>query len=406
MSDAVMSGRADPGAPSAFSPRIMVPVAIAGVLAFIAMLVLGAYAPQLRSGKNGGGHALSNSAVGFSAIVRLAESTGHNPRIVRRPDMLDSENLVVLTPEWTADISNVLGLRSAKATLIVLPKWAAVRDPKRPAWVKVQGLAPTYVPQGVLAPAYELAVIRRKGRGEALRTVPDYVPADMRFIAPPVVQSVAGKGLEPIVVDPGGQIVLGKLGGGPLYVLADPDLLDNHGMANARQARAALAMLDYLNSNQADGILFDVTLNGLGIQRSPLKLAFDPPFLGVTLTIFAALLLAGIQAAVRFGAPRRRERAIAFGKAALVDNSAALVRRARREARVGRLYADVVRERIAALFRIPAAARGPALDERLDGLKTSRPFSELARQVSEARDRNELLAAARALHHWQTEVET
>ena len=47
-----------------------------GVFAFIAMLVLGAYAPDLRSGRNGGAHALSNAASGFSGLVRLAEATG------------------------------------------------------------------------------------------------------------------------------------------------------------------------------------------------------------------------------------------------------------------------------------------------------------------------------------------
>ena len=44
------------------------------------MLVLGAYAPDLRSGHNGGAHALSNAATGFSGLVRLAEATGRNPR--------------------------------------------------------------------------------------------------------------------------------------------------------------------------------------------------------------------------------------------------------------------------------------------------------------------------------------
>ena len=103
-------------------------------------------------------------------------------------------------------------------------------------------------------------------------------------------------------------------------------------MGSERQARSALAMLDFLNSTDADGVLFDVTANGLGRSRSPLKLAFDPPFLAVTLTIFAAMLLAAWQALNRFGPVRRRERAIAFGKAALVDNSAALIRKAGREA--------------------------------------------------------------------------
>ena len=43
-------------------PAAMIVTAI-GSLAFIAMLVLGAYAPDLRSGHNGGSHALSNAGV-------------------------------------------------------------------------------------------------------------------------------------------------------------------------------------------------------------------------------------------------------------------------------------------------------------------------------------------------------
>ena len=58
---------------SPFNPRAMLIVVAIGAVAFIAMLVLGAYAPDLRSGRNGGSHALSNAATGFSGIVRLAE---------------------------------------------------------------------------------------------------------------------------------------------------------------------------------------------------------------------------------------------------------------------------------------------------------------------------------------------
>ena len=131
--------------------------------------------------------------------------------------------------------------------------------------------------------------------------------------------------LEPMITDLGGRTILGKVKGRNLYILSEPDLINNHGMGDERQARAALALLDDLNSTGASSVLFDVTANGLGRSLSPLKLAFDPPFLAVTLTIFAAMLLAAWQAAVRFGPVERRARAIAFGKAALVDNSAALI---------------------------------------------------------------------------------
>ena len=78
----------------------------------------------------------------------------------------------------------------------------------------------------------------------------------------------------------------------------------------------------------------------------------------MTLTLVAAMLLAGWQAFARFGPAVRRERAIAFGKAALVDNTAALIRKARREARLGGRYVEVIRERaVDRVRRAGAAAR-------------------------------------------------
>ncbi len=173
-------------------------------------------------------------------------------------------------------------------------------------------------------------------------------------------------------------------------------------MADARQAAAALALLDFLNSTDAAEILFDVTLNGLGRSRSPLKLAFDPPFLAVTVAIFAALLLAGLQAIARFGAPLRPMRAIAFGKRALVDNSAALIKRARREKRLGARYADVIRERARILFGLSVAA--PVTDEQLNKLNPRTPFAPLAAAADEVRGRKELTERARALHQWLEEA--
>ena len=205
----------------------------------------------------------------------------------------------------------------------------------------------------MLAPAFPVGVARARTKREPLISLHPGA-ADVQFFAPTVMQTIKNPKLKPLVTDPSGRILLGQVNDRPLYLLADPDLVNNHGMADERQAKAALAMLDFLNSTDAASVRFDVTTNGLGRSQSPLKLAFDPPFLGVTLTIFAALLLAAIQALTRFGAPRRTERAIKFGKAALVDNSAALIRKAGREGRLGPRYVDVIRQRAAALVPHPA----------------------------------------------------
>jgi hypothetical protein len=388
----------------AFRPATIMIIVGTGILAFFGMLLLGAYAPDLRSGRDGGSHALSNSATGYSGVVRLARATGRNPLIVRGDQMFDTEDLVVLTPETGAtEMGHILARRRNKPTLVVMPKWRTVPDPARGEWVRAQGLKPVWDLERTIAPDFPLKVERRPGRGRPLRTLPGHAPAELRFVAPGPLQSVNGPRLQPLVADEEGKAVLVKAGEGPLYLLADPDLLSNRGMADRGQAAAALAMLDFLNSTGAGSIVFDVTLNGLGRSRSPLKLIFDPPFLAVTLAIAAALLLAGVQAISRFGPPRRPQRAIAFGKAALIDNAAALVRKARREASLGGRYAEMIRDKAFTVFGVPARLRDVAVADYLDRLDGRARFSALASAAGEARGREELLAAAQALHRWQWE---
>jgi hypothetical protein len=254
-----------------------------------------------------------------------------------------------------------------------------------------------------LAPAHPLRVERHRSGGTPLRTIPGHAPKELRFRAPGPLQTVSGPGLKPVVTDSAGRGVLVQFGDRPFYLLADPDLLSNRGMADRGQAAAALAMLDFLNSTGAGSVTFDVTLNGLGQARSPLKLMFDPPFLAVTLALAAALLLAGLQALARFGPPRRPERAIAFGKAALIDNAAALVRQARREAGLGGRYSEMIREKAVTVFAVPARLRDNAITEYLDKLDGRPSFSALAAAAERARGREELLEAAQALHRWQWE---
>ena len=392
---------------AAFNARLMLLVTAVGVLAFIAMLVLGAYAPDLRSGHNGGTHALSNGATGFSGLVRLAEATGQNPVIVRSTPDLDSEDLAVISPDHgSVQLGDILQRRGARATLIVLPKWDTQPDALKTGWVRIAGLLPPQDPARTLAPADPFEIHRDKTRGEALRSVDPSAPADVRFLAPRVLQTMSGRRVKPIIVDDRGRVVLGQVGAGHLYVLADPDLLNNHGMGDVRQARAAVALLRFLNSTGADAVLFDVTANGLGRSRSPLKLAFDVPFLAVTLTIFAAMALAGWQALIRFGPVRRRPRAIAFGQAALVDNSAALIRKAGREAALGPRYVELIKERAIALFALPPSTDSQAIGERLESLNPSRSFHSAAQAAIHARSRDELLGAARSLHHWLKEIQS
>lgn len=409
MSDLAIGARDD----TAFRPLTVALMLVIGLLGFVGALVLGAYAPTLQSNGNGGEHALSKSAVGFSGIVALAAATGRNPRIVRNERGWVGAELVVATPPRAAvPVGGLTQARLYKTTLMLLPKWDTVKDEDKAGWVWIKDLLPVSEPQGVLAPAQQFTIERRSRGGTPLVTA-SALPPTIRFAAPVSLQVITGAtlqpltedspdkdGLVPLITDGHGGTVLAQLGN--LYVLADPDLLDNAGMKDSRNAASALALLDWLNRDHPSSIGFDVTLNGLGQDRNPLTLAFDPPFLAMTLAIAAVLLLLGLSALARFGAPRRRERAIAFGKAALVDNSAALVRKAGRARRLGGRYAAVIRDHAVRAFGVPPRLKGAAIDAYLDGLEGAR-FSDLAASAEAADDDHTLLAAARALHDWQQE---
>jgi hypothetical protein len=438
MSD-VAIGRAD--ASQLFKPATIALMILVGVVGFFGAIVLGAYAPDLEGAGHPGGHAASHSAIGFSGLVQLAGATGRNPRVVRDEGAWTGEELVVATPESAAaNLNKIIEARgTTKPTLYVLPKWDAVEDRKHKGWVRIVGLTPVFQPEGVFAPGLTYDIKRHLDRKPPLSVVDATVPAAIRFVtpaklqvierpakhtkasaeAPPqVIVAVNPPGsdedqgtnnfdytfddIQPLITDGSGGIVLGEIDN--LYILADPDLLDNAGMKRPENAAAALALIDWINSTGARSIDFDVVLNGLGRTKSVLRLAFDPPMLAMTLTLAVMVVLLGIRAAGRFGAPRPRARAIAFGKTALVDNGAMLVRKAGKARRLGGRYAAVIREQAVQAFGVSARLTPPEVDRYLDGLGGGPAFTEFAAAAERANNDSEMLAAARALHAWKREI--
>ena len=386
-----------------FNPVTVIVLIAFGLLTFAAATLLSVYAPNNHPTNGTKAHALSNAAVGYGGIVRLARETGHMVSIVRDEKHLRSPALLVVTPPTGATpLGDLIAAREGLPTLIVLPKWTTFTDPHNRSWVVRVGLLPKSEPEGVLAPANRLSVSRTPSGGRPL--MPDgFMDSEMQVAAPRPLQSIAGRGLKPLLTDADDRIVLAAIGDAPFYVLADPDLLSNMGIRTREGARAALTILETLDEKHA-GIDFDVTAVGMGRQPSPLALAFDPPFLAMTLTILAAMLLAGWQAFARFGPAIRPARAIAFGKRALVDNSAMLIRKAGRQTRMGGRYVEVIRDRAITAFGVPARLRDEGVDAYLDRLPGRARFSDLAAAARDANDNHALVQTTRALHEWQRET--
>jgi len=395
-----------------FNPRLVFGLIGAGLLAFAALLLLLAFGGSLggSSGRDGRAHALSVSAVGFKGLVDLVGAFRHSYTI-QGQENLAAEHLVIvaLEPQSRPEaLKLLLGQRHGKATMIILPKWATVADPARRRWVRAIAPVAGMAIGRIQDQAVQLRIGRRPDPGG--RAGGSDVLEGLAMPIPDQPQLVSGPGLTPLVSLPGGGALVARMGSQPHYLVADPDLLNNHGLRTPAAAQAALALIDGLNATDAQAVAFDLTVNGLGAEQSArpglLRTAFEPPFLAMTLALVAAALLAGLHGAVRFGQAKREQRAIALGKAALVENSAGLIRLARREARLGAAYADIIRHEAARTASAPAWLTGPELDAYLDRLgRADRPgFSALAARLAAARDRHELVAAARALFSWKKDI--
>lgn len=399
--------RADRGA-SGFSPLVMIVLVLVGVVSLAGMGVLSAYAPELRSGADGQEHALSRSSVGFAAAARLLERSG--AVVVRsrgRRSPAADEGLLVLTPSVLVSGRRVGAFAHSGPILLVLPKWQAIPDPFRRGWVRTDGLHRPQAVLSVLPGGFRDGAQLERDKGVGAVTLSR--PSGQAFgsTAPITdLQTISGSEWRPVLVDRAGRMVVAHNGRG-LYVLADPDLLNTPGLKPLAGARTAVAMLALIRAPDTP-VVFDLTLHGFERTLNPLRLMLEPPLLGATLCLVLALVLVGVQAAVRFGPAASSGRVLALGKRALADNSAGLVRLARREHRMAAPYAELVRQEV-----VRAAGISRELDETqtnavLDRLAASvgarHSYSELAERARAAETPGDLVKVARELFEWRLEM--
>jgi len=393
--------------PEPFSGRLVVGLIAVGLAAFAALLLIYAFGGQSATSRDGRAHPLSVSGTGFKALATLTARFNRTSRIYEARDF-DTASLVIVAIEQDsrpADLARLLDRRRGRPTLIILPKWFTEPDRARRGWVRAISPGAGMRAARLIDPSLRASADFHSGQAGTARGADRL--AGIAVPQPRIPQTIDGGKATPLLAGPGGGALIAQLGDQPHYVAADPDLFNNHGLRDPGTARAALAILARLKQSAGDGIAFDLTVNGMGDNARPnlLRTALEPPFLPMILALLAAALLAGLHGAFRFGQARSEPRSIALGKAALVENSAGLIKLARRETRLGGAYADVVRHDTARLTGAPPTLQSEALDLYLDRLSKDGPsFSALARQLGEARSRHELVAAARALFSWKKDI--
>lgn len=425
-----MSERAD----NPFDPRMVLALLGFGALVFVALLYMIGAGMTGGDPNDGGGHIGGKGLNGYAALGQYLEKRGYAVSRVQSEAALDQPGLLVLTPPHGAEgkaIETIVSQRRRIGpTLVITPKWHAAPYPVgtkgvKKGWVNLFRADTPDWPGFLDDVTVKVEPMRSGGK------VARWSGAGLSGALPvsESVESGAGKTLIPLVTgaqdarvlagfiaDDGYYEALEALGETdfvatedadeefyPLVVVFEPDLLDNYGMADAANARLAERLVAAALDGETKTVAFDLTLNGYARSANLLTLAFKPPFLAATLCLLMAALAVAWRAFNRFGPPRLGTRAIAFGKRALVDNAAGLIRRTRRLHLIAPPYADAARERLARALGLSAHADAAATEAAIDRALAARhpdlpPFSVRTAALRAARKPLDLLRAAQDLH--------
>ncbi|MBN9547446.1 MAG: DUF4350 domain-containing protein [Alphaproteobacteria bacterium] len=395
-----MSAATTEAAQEPFNRRTLFWGIFASLLAAAGFFLLSTYAPDFRQ-PEGGATPLSKGGTGYAGLVEWLKLTnGQAPPMERGGKDLEtplaSTFLLIVTIAPGSDpsaLDRLIKLRSGKDTLFVLPKWQTLPLLGHDGWEeKVERLPNAVVNDW-------LGHIAKAKLGEARNTLAQINIGGRMVAAPDELQWVADD--HPLIAAGDGRAILTELDDEPFYILTDPDFLNNAALGDEQKAAAALDMIAMLEPARG-AVMFDLTLHGIGQNYDLAKLLVEPPFLALTLSVLVAAALAFLHGLGRFGPPRAEGRAIAFGKRALVDTTAMLLRRAGRLAGLGDRYATLVRQRAGVLLGAPHGLQGEALDRWLDSRDRSEAHG-FTRRFKAANESNNLAAmheAAEQLHDW------
>ena len=290
----------------------------------------------------------------------------------------------------------------------MLPKWQAYAQTLGDSVASVRLLGPETVSLMAREIADDIEIGRPASVG-AWRN--EGIEGEPQLRQPQLVRSAK---LCPLVSTAEGMLLARLCRRPNVVVLADPDVLANHGLWRGDNAVLAMSAVAFLRTGSGPIVALEAVAE-LPPSRSIWRLAFSPPFATITLAALIATVSAGWAAALRFGPPASDEPARPPGIMPLIDIAARLLRDKVDGARLLRRYAELATldlgRRLHAPRRLQGAAEiGAWLDaSKRGGSKDGLRYADLARDV-EAAARNDKIgpdaavATAARLHRWREEL--
>jgi hypothetical protein len=408
-----MNGAASTGAQPVFSRRLLVGWIVGAVVVFaISLYFMGG--GELGGPDSVGPSTYSRSAIGHAGIADVLTQFAI-PVVKSRSSSLEKLSpgsvLVIAEPRRNGQSEEAIRtLLKADTILLVLPKWTGPASEQKSGWLRQvveRALPDAQWAVNLVAPRAE--VVREK---DAPQWTTNVLQATPDLTLP--VQLISGDRLRPIVGAQQGMLV-GEISerNRKIWVLADPDVIANHGIARGGNAALALALIQALRSGEGS-VVFDETVHGIMVRPvSPFLLLFRFPFVVATVQGVLAVALLLWATLGRFGAPQTAPPALRAGRAGLLDNMAKLVEfTGHQDVMVRRYVQETVREAALALHaprelsdaglvawlgRV-GSARGVAIDCEAALRRAADAGTERGRNPSA------LVRLARDIHQWKGEI--
>jgi hypothetical protein len=252
--------------------------------------------------------------------------------------------------------------------LLVLPKWTGLPGGSHPGWI-AQALP---LPPNAARAAGQVAnveIVRAQRVSYWSHNEIGRNPA----IAEGGVQLMKSARLRPVVATDSGMLV-GELrsGGRTLWILSDPDVMQNHGIADPDNAVFAVGLINALRG-PAGNVVFDEVVHGFEeTASSPFRLLFEFPFVLATIQGLIAIALLLWATMRRFGAPVALPPPLPSGKRSLIEATANLLDIARHRPIIVRRYVHAIVQDVAQQLHAPGGLSGTAQIEWLAGTARGR----------------------------------
>jgi len=226
---------------------------------------------------------------------------------------------------------------------------------------------------------------------------------------PEGLQLLVGSSLNPVVATRAGLLIGEKIQRGRrIWIVADPDLLSNHGLFVGDGAAFAGALIEALRG-PAGAVVFDESVHGFAAPAAnPLRALLEFPFVVASLYALATLAVVLWSAMGRFGAAEPAPVARVAGKMGLIRNVAELIAFAGGREDVAMNYLRYSVDDAARRLRAPAGLGLERQMEWLDGVGRARGraggVADIARRLVGQRQDGALARAALDLHDWKQEI--